>query len=43
MGRAVLCLFLVLAGAAMDLEGHSHMSAPPAAFREGMRWLFGPD
>lgn len=26
----------------MDLEGHSHMSAPPAAFREGLRWLFPP-
>ncbi len=25
---------------ATDLEGHSHMSAPPAAFRQGMRWLF---
>lgn len=24
----------------VDLEGHTHMSAPPAAFREGMRWLF---
>jgi len=24
----------------MDLEGHSHMSAPPAAFRAGLRWLF---
>lgn len=24
----------------VDLEGHSHMSAPPASFREGMRWLF---
>lgn len=23
-----------------DLAGHSHMSAPPASFREGMRWLF---
>ncbi len=22
------------------LEGHGHMSAPPAAFRAGMRWLF---
>lgn len=22
------------------LEGHSHMSAPPAAFRDGMHWLF---
>jgi predicted alpha/beta superfamily hydrolase len=25
----------------IDLEGHSHMSAPPAAFRQGLRWLFG--
>jgi len=24
----------------MDLEGHSHMSAPPASFRQGMYWLF---
>lgn len=24
----------------MTLEGHSHMSAPPASFRAGMRWLF---
>ena len=24
----------------IDLEGHSHMSAPPAAFRQGLRWLF---
>jgi predicted alpha/beta superfamily hydrolase len=23
-----------------DLDGHSHMSAPPASFRQGMRWLF---
>jgi len=23
-----------------NLEGHSHMSAPPASFRQGMRWLF---
>jgi hypothetical protein len=27
----------------MDLEGHTHMSAPPAAFRHGMRWLFSED
>ena len=27
----------------IDLEGHSHMSAPPAAFREGMRWLFSTE
>lgn len=25
---------------AMDLMGHSHMSAPPATFRRGMMWLF---
>jgi predicted alpha/beta superfamily hydrolase len=25
------------------LEGHSHMSAPPVSFREGMRWLFDKD
>jgi hypothetical protein len=24
----------------MDLEGQTHMSAPPAAFRQGMHWLF---
>ena len=24
----------------MILDGHSHMSAPPASFREGMAWLF---
>ena len=24
----------------MDLEGQTHMSAPPVSFREGMRWLF---
>lgn len=24
----------------MSLEGHSHMSAPPASFRNGMKWLF---
>ena len=24
----------------MTLEGHSHMSAPPASFRHGLRWLF---
>ena len=27
----------------IDLEGHSHMSAPPASFRQGMRWLFLED
>lgn len=27
----------------VNLEGHSHMSAPPAAFRQGMRWLFATD
>ena len=26
-----------------NLEGHSHMSAPPASFRQGMRWLFSTD
>ena len=24
----------------VDLDGHSHMSAPPAAFRQGLGWLF---
>lgn len=24
------------------LDGHSHFSAPPAAYRAGMRWLFKP-
>ncbi len=28
---------------AVDLEGHSHMSAPPAAFRQGLSWIFGDD
>ena len=23
------------------LEGHNHFSAAPAAFRQGMLWLFG--
>jgi len=27
----------------MHLDGHTHMSAPPASFRQGMRWLFSPD
>jgi predicted alpha/beta superfamily hydrolase len=27
----------------MDLEGHTHMSAPPASFRHGMSWLFSKD
>ena len=27
----------------MDLDGHTHMSAPPASFRQGMRWLFLTD
>lgn len=27
----------------MTLEGHSHMSAPPASFRHGLRWLFAVD
>ena len=26
-----------------SLEGHSHFSAVPAAFRQGMTWLFGED
>ena len=26
----------------MILDGHSHMSAPPASYRHGMRWLFSP-
>lgn len=25
------------------LDGHSHMSAAPASFRQGMRWLFSTD
>ena len=25
------------------LDGHSHMSAPPVSFRQGMRWLFSKD
>ena len=25
------------------LDGHTHMSAPPAAFRQGMVWLFSID
>ena len=24
-----------------SLDGHSHMSLPPAAFRDGLRWMFG--
>ena len=27
----------------MDLEGHTHMSAPPATFRQGVTWLFSND
>jgi len=27
----------------VSLEGHTHMSAPPASFRQGMRWLFPTD
>lgn len=27
----------------VDLDGHSHMSAPPASFRQGMMWLFAGD
>ena len=26
----------------VTLDGHSHFSAPPAAYRSGMRWLFSP-
>ena len=27
----------------VDLDGHTHMSAPPASFRQGLRWLFSGD
>ncbi|MDH3639825.1 MAG: alpha/beta hydrolase-fold protein [Gammaproteobacteria bacterium] len=27
----------------ITLEGHTHMSAPPASFRQGMTWLFAND
>lgn len=27
----------------MNLDGHSHMSAAPASFRQGMMWLFSAD
>lgn len=27
----------------ITLEGHTHMSAPPASFRQGMTWLFSKD
>ncbi len=27
----------------MTLEGHTHMSAPPIAFRQGMHWLFSAE
>jgi predicted alpha/beta superfamily hydrolase len=27
----------------VNLDGHSHMSAPPASFRQGMKWLFSTD
>jgi len=27
----------------VNLDGHSHMSAPPAAFRQGMVWLFSEE
>ena len=27
----------------MTLDGHSHMSAPPASFRQGMIWLFSSE
>lgn len=26
-----------------NLAGHSHMSAPPSSFRQGMQWLFSED
>lgn len=26
-----------------QLDGHSHMSAPPASYRAGMLWLFGDE
>ena len=28
---------------AVTLDGHTHMSTPPASFRQGMAWLFGID
>ncbi len=28
---------------AVNLEGQTHMSAPPASFRQGMRWLFSTE
>ena len=27
----------------VHLDGHTHMSAPPASFRQGMHWLFSED
>jgi len=27
----------------MNLEGETHMSAPPVSFRQGMRWLFSTE
>lgn len=27
---------------AVTLDGHTHFSAPPASFRQGMQWLFSP-
>jgi hypothetical protein len=27
---------------AVTLEGHTHFSTPPAAFRQGLHWLFAP-
>ena len=27
----------------MDLAGHTHMSAPPASFRQGMSWIFSKE
>ena len=29
--------------ATVTLDGHSHMSAPPAAFRDGLAWLFSDE
>lgn len=26
---------------AVTLDGHSHLSLPPAAFRDGLKWMFG--
>jgi len=27
----------------VNLDGHTHMSAPPASFRQGMTWIFSED